>query len=133
MADEAQSIQSLKVSVGENRWVKLSGPSAFLSAFIIFLLIVVGYLVNFNLKSWGEPFAIHEAFMEANAIVNDHTSKMTLQHNDMLLATRWNTYVLRYCSGNDTSHDAKQRCAQIDLMRPEPEDQARRRYRIPQD
>lgn len=123
--------QSFKVSVGQDKWINITGPSAFLTAMVILLLCVVGYLVNFNLKSWGDPFPIKGAFEIQQNKLDDHTVIMSTQHNEMLLAMRWNTYVLRYCSGNDTSRDARDRCSQIDLDRPEPESNMQRRYRVP--
>lgn len=128
MVDEPQS---LKVSVGENKWVKLSGPSAFLTALVLILLGVVGYLMHFNLMSWGEPFPIKSAFKEINELVIDHATKMSRQHDDITLALRWNTFVQWACSPSNVSEGAKKKCSEIDLMKPEPESQMHRRYRVP--
>lgn len=112
----APETQSLKVSVGQDKWINLSGPSAFLTALVILLLIVVGYLVNFNLNVLA-------------AKIDEHTFVMGTQHDDITLAIRWNTYVQRYCNANDMSATAKMKCSSVDLERPEPESNpARRRF-----
>src|SRR5262245_13379910 len=116
MPDDTQ--QSVQVS-GFGKGIKITGPSAFLSALVLGLLAVLAYLVNYNVKSWGEPFPIKQAFIEQESKIDDHTQKMSVQHNDITLAIRWNTFVQWACSPNNISDGAKKKCSQIDLMEPE--------------
>jgi hypothetical protein len=120
VADDTQTVQ---VSAGRDRWVKITGPSAFLTALVVLLIAVVGYLMHFNLQSWGEPFPIKN-------LIEEHMEKSLSQHSDITLALRWNTYVQWACSPNNFSGDARKKCSEVDLMKPEPEDPTRRRYRI---
>jgi len=123
MGEDTQTVQ---LSAGPNRWLKLTGSSAFLTVIALAGIGVVGYM-------WGPPFPLKETLLNMNAVVIDHTDKNTMQHDDMRLAIRWNTYVQWACSPNNISDGAKKKCSEIDLMKPEPEDQVRRRYRIPRD
>lgn len=131
MTDE--HTQSLKASVGENKWIQISGPSAFLTALILVLLGVVGWLVNFNLKSWGEPISITEAFTGQARLIKEHTAKMSGQHGDLTLAVQWNTWVQWVCSPMNVNASARRECSEAHPLKPEPEEPIKRRYLIPQE
>ena len=119
MADE----QSVSAGAG-NKWIKITGPSAFLVALVIVLLAVIGYLMNFNLRSWGEPFPIKQA-------IENHESRMWDQHQLIVDALERNTYVQWACSANNSTVEAKQKCSQVDLMKPESLNSRERRYTFP--
>ncbi len=117
--------QSVQVS-GFGKGIKVSGPSAFLACLVTLLLCVMAYLVDFNLRTWGEPFPV-KLYLE------DHVRKMDHQHEALALALRWNTYVQWTCSSNNLNADARMKCSRIDLMKPEQETDNIRRYRIPKE
>jgi len=125
--------QTIQLS-GWGKGVKLTGTSAFLACLVVVLLALLGYVLNFNLNSWGEPVPIGKALQHSMDKLDDHTVKMSVQHDEITMALRWNTYVQWACSSNNISAKAKEKCTNIDLLKPEaeqPSNPTRRRYRLP--
>ena len=101
--DNQQSIE-----VGGKFPFKLKGRNGFVWALALGLLVLVGFLVRFNLGLWGEPFPIQDA-------LKAHAAEVKQQHDSYVERADEATYVMPVC----LNPQRQKECEQINLQMPD--------------
>ena len=104
---EPNESQSVAIQ-GWGKRIGLTGPNAFPWFVIMLLMIGIGYLIDFNLKNWGEPFPI-------KTTIANHQAVMNQDHGNFRASVDELTYVMSVCLNKKL--DAE--CADIRLSMPD--------------
>lgn len=92
----APSEESIELS-WLNWGFKGKGRDVFLYLMILVLILLVGYLANFSLSSWGEPIDLKKTLEEQDAKLSRHRQSIKQEHDDFRKATEENGYILAVC------------------------------------
>ena len=103
------------IEVGGKFPLKLKGRNGFVWALALGLLVLVAFLVRFNLGLWGEPFPIKD-------MINTYHDAEEKQHEKIVEKADESTYVLSVC----LNMNRKAECDQLNLQMP---DSLRKRQR----
>lgn len=103
------SVEVERTSGTPSGWkAKMRGRDPYPYIIIAFLLVGIGGLVHFSLRSWGEPFDLKSSTMT-------HQLSMEQQHSDYVKGMNDLTYVISVCF-NETR---KKECERINISMPE--------------
>lgn len=89
--DDAEAVEFERTSGSPSGWkAKLKGRESLWFIMIVGQWVIIGYLLVFNLGSWGEPFNLRSSFTE-------HNQSMETQHRDYINGVAELTYVMSVC------------------------------------
>lgn len=117
MNDSNGHNESVTVGAG-GLWAKLKGREPFLRVLILASMVGVGWLVQFGLAKWGDPFDLKQAFQAQSHLYMLESEQRRVEHDRFNESIRAHTYIFWLCSPQNRSVELQKKCAELDLQMP---------------